>query len=70
MIVRDVELRTGRTLYERFGDLPVLVLSGLLIVVGWLVALTSDTDPKRTARARRERQALHRTKGACVNGEP
>ncbi len=29
VIIRDVELRTGRTIYERFGDLPVLVVSGL-----------------------------------------
>ncbi|HEY5026141.1 MAG TPA: apolipoprotein N-acyltransferase [Acidimicrobiales bacterium] len=58
VIVRDVELRKGRTIYERFGDLPVLVLSGLLVAAGWLSALTSDTDPELTAGARRERQAF------------
>ena len=58
VIIRDVDLRTGRTLYERFGDLPVLALSGLLVVAGWLSALANDTDPDLTARARRERRAL------------
>jgi apolipoprotein N-acyltransferase len=56
VIVRDVELRTGRTLYERFGDLPVLVLSGLAVVAGWLSALGGDPDPDLTRRARREKQ--------------
>jgi apolipoprotein N-acyltransferase len=30
-----VALRTGRTLYERFGDLPALVLSVLALLGGW-----------------------------------
>jgi len=58
VIVRNVELRTGRTIYERFGDLPVLLASGLIVVTGWLSALVADTDPDRTTRARRERQAF------------
>ncbi len=58
VIVRDVELRTGRTIYERFGDLPVLLASGLMVTAGWLSALVTDTDPDRTTRARRERQAF------------
>jgi apolipoprotein N-acyltransferase len=58
VIVRDVGLRTGRTIYERVGDLPVLLLSGILVVAGWLAALGADPDPKSTVTARRERQAL------------
>jgi apolipoprotein N-acyltransferase len=58
VIVRDVALRTGRTLYERLGDLPVLVLSGLAVVAGWLSALGGDPDSDLTSRARRERQGL------------
>jgi len=58
LIVRDVSLRTGQTVYERLGDLPVLVLSGVAVAVGWLAALVSDPDPERTAVARRERRAL------------
>jgi apolipoprotein N-acyltransferase len=58
VIVRDVGLRTGRTLYVRVGDLPVLVLSGLFVVLGWLSALGTDPDPRRTAVGRRERLAV------------
>jgi apolipoprotein N-acyltransferase len=58
VIVRDVALRTGRTLYERGGDLPVLVASGILVVLGWLAALGADPDPVSTGAARRERRAL------------
>jgi apolipoprotein N-acyltransferase len=58
VIVRDVELRTGRTLYERVGDLPVLVLSGLFVVGGWLIALGTEADPGHTDGARRERRGL------------
>jgi apolipoprotein N-acyltransferase len=58
VVVRDVSLRTGRTIYERVGDLPVLLLSGLLVVAGWLAALGADPDPKSAITARRERQAL------------
>ncbi len=58
VIVRDVGLRTGRTAYERAGDLPVLVLSGLLVLWGWLSALGTEADPRHTAGARRERRAF------------
>ncbi len=58
VIIRDVDLRTGRTIYERLGDLPVLVLSGLAVVAGWLSALGAEPDPDRTRRARRERQGM------------
>ncbi len=58
LIVRDVALRSGRTVYERLGDLPVLVLSGVLVVLGWLTAFGADADPERTAAARRERHAF------------
>jgi apolipoprotein N-acyltransferase len=58
LIVREVGLRTGRTVYERSGDLPVLVLAALLVVAGWLTALYSDSDPERNAAARHERRSL------------
>ena len=38
VVVRDVALRTGKTLYERGGDLPVLVLAGVLLLLGWVAA--------------------------------
>ena len=31
----SVALRRGATLYERFGDLPVLVVAALALLAGW-----------------------------------
>ena len=55
VMIGDVALRSGRTLYERFGDLPVLVGAALLVVGGWVAAVTEDTT---SAMARRERAWL------------
>jgi apolipoprotein N-acyltransferase len=55
VIVRDVALRTGSTLYQRGGDLPVLVVSGLLVLAGWFAALSADDRRARSDAARRER---------------
>ncbi len=53
VVVGDVERRTGATVYERFGDLPVLVAAGVLLVGGWLAGLTDTAPPARPRRARR-----------------
>jgi apolipoprotein N-acyltransferase len=39
VLVGTVALRDGRTVYERAGDLPILILSLLLLVVGWAIDL-------------------------------
>jgi len=52
VIVRDVELRVGRTLYERVGDGAALAVSGLLVAAGWLAAFTTPTDPEPAGSAR------------------
>jgi len=71
VLVGDVRLRTGLTLYERFGDLPVLLGAGALLVGGWGAALTGD-EPGReaegpgqgpTSRRKRNRPAMFRTPG-------
>jgi apolipoprotein N-acyltransferase len=38
VLLATVGLRTGRTVYERTGDWPVLVLAGLAVLGGWLMA--------------------------------
>ncbi len=38
VLLATVGLRTGRTVYERTGDWPVLVLAGLALLAGWLLA--------------------------------
>ncbi|MHB8329668.1 MAG: apolipoprotein N-acyltransferase [Acidimicrobiales bacterium] len=52
LVVGELSLRTGRTLYERVGDLPVLVaaLAGLL---GGAVLAVTDPDTVRPTRRRR-----------------
>jgi hypothetical protein len=69
VIIREVSLRTGRTVYERVGDLAVLVLAGLLVLAGWLVALgtdaDTDADADRTSAARPGRRAFLARSGAA-----
>jgi len=38
VLVATVALRTGRTVFSYVGDLPMLVLAGLALVAGWLLA--------------------------------
>jgi apolipoprotein N-acyltransferase len=38
VLLATVGLRTGRTVYERTGEWPVLVLAGLAVLAGWLLA--------------------------------
>jgi apolipoprotein N-acyltransferase len=52
VLVDDVRLRTGRTVYERFGDLPVLIAAAILLAGGWVASLT-DVDSSDTARRER-----------------
>jgi apolipoprotein N-acyltransferase len=56
VLVDDVRLRTGLTVYERVGDLPVLVGAGILLLCGWLAALTADTSSTTARRERRNRR--------------
>jgi apolipoprotein N-acyltransferase len=60
LIIRNVELRKGRTIYERVGDLPVLVLGGILVAVAWIVAFGPETDPDRAHSGRLRRAMLER----------
>ena len=67
VIVLDVALRTGATLYERGGDAPILVLAAVLVVAGWLAGVTDADNRTRTDAARRQRarakRASNRTAG-------
>ncbi len=38
VLLATVGLRTGRTVFARFGGLPILVLAGLVLVIGWMSA--------------------------------
>ena len=54
VLVVDAGLRTGRTIYERVGDLGVLVAAVVLMLMGWLGQLTS---PQQSPGANAERRA-------------
>jgi apolipoprotein N-acyltransferase len=58
VVVGDVDLRTGRTIYERFGDLPVLVVAGVLLISGWVDDLT---ESESSESSRSERRGLSRS---------
>jgi apolipoprotein N-acyltransferase len=47
-----VSLRTGRTIYEELGDLPVLVLAAVCLVAGLVLAIF-DVRGRRSWRSRR-----------------
>jgi apolipoprotein N-acyltransferase len=38
VVLATLDRRTGRTVYVRFGDLPVLLLAALALAAGWAVA--------------------------------
>lgn len=52
LVVGTLGLRQGRTVYERFGDAPVLVLAGLGLVGGWAAALLAPDVPAVRRRRR------------------
>ncbi|MDE3085379.1 MAG: apolipoprotein N-acyltransferase [Acidobacteriota bacterium] len=54
LVVGTLALRDGRTVYERFGDGPVLGLAGLGVVGGWVAGLLA---PPAGAGRRRRRQS-------------
>jgi apolipoprotein N-acyltransferase len=55
VLVGNLRLRTGLTVYERLGDLPVLVGAALALLGGWLAHL-SGARSSETAPARRRRR--------------
>jgi apolipoprotein N-acyltransferase len=55
VLVAEVSLRTGRTLYSSTGDLPVLVAGALALLLGWAVAGASGVRFTRSVRADRIR---------------
>jgi apolipoprotein N-acyltransferase len=57
VLVSDVSLRTGRTLYERLGDLPVLGAAGALVLWGWVLSMTSTESSETFQRERWARSA-------------
>jgi apolipoprotein N-acyltransferase len=62
VLVADVALRSGQTLYVRFGDLPALVVAGALVLGAWLAALLTP-DRRRGAEARRRTARRRQAQG-------
>lgn len=64
LVVGRLSMRAGRTVYERFGDLPMLVAAGAAVVGGWLVTLLGPTELSREVRRRRD---LRRRRGSTAS---
>jgi apolipoprotein N-acyltransferase len=56
LVVGRLARRDGRTVYERFGDLPVLAAAGAGVAGGWLAALLAPPEPGRAPRGHRGRR--------------
>jgi apolipoprotein N-acyltransferase len=56
VIEQSVPLRAGATIYERFGDVPVVVLAGLLALVAWAVAFRGSPLAFRLRRRLRRQR--------------
>jgi apolipoprotein N-acyltransferase len=66
VLVASVPLRDGVTIYERYGDLPILVLAVIGLLLGWVLNLTQLTESDRTrgaAAARSNWKRLRSGKG-------
>jgi apolipoprotein N-acyltransferase len=58
LVTGTLALRKGQTVYEQFGELPVLVVAGAGVVGGWLVTLLGPSElGKELQRRRRPRRA-------------
>ncbi len=51
VLVAVVALRDGATIYERFGDTPVLVIAALALLLGWLLDVTEPSAADRSPGA-------------------
>ncbi len=51
VLVADVALRDGATIYERYGDAPILVLAIVAVLLGWLLDLSEPSDADRSPGA-------------------
>lgn len=47
ILTRDVEVRTGRTIYVVLGDLPVIVLALIVLGLSWSSDVLSVREPRR-----------------------
>lgn len=51
VLVASVQLRNGATIYERYGDFPVLLLAVIALLLGRALDLTEPADSDRTPGA-------------------
>ena len=58
-LVATVALRTGRTLYNRTGDVPVLVPAALSLAAGWVPALGPRLRRRPRRQQREQQQQRH-----------
>ncbi len=64
VLVGDVALRDGATIYERYGDTPVLVIAALALLLGWLLDMTEPSAVDRSPGAAAARANWRRLRDA------
>jgi apolipoprotein N-acyltransferase len=70
VLVADMALRDGSTIYERFGDFPVLLLAFLCLLLGWAFDLTEPSDAERSPGGKAARENWRRLNRDHVGRRP
>jgi apolipoprotein N-acyltransferase len=64
VLVANVALRDGSTIYERYGDTPILLLAALALLLGWLLDITEPSRADRSPGAAAARANWRRLRDA------
>ena len=70
MLVADVALRDGSTVYERYGDTPILLIAAIALILGRLLDMTEPSAADRSPGAAAARANWWRLRHAGVSGGP
>ena len=68
VLVADVTLHDGATIYERYGDTPILVLAAVALLLGWLLDMTEPSEADRSPGAAAALANWRRLHDAGVSG--
>lgn len=68
--IGTLAMRRGRTLFARYGELPVLVVAGTGVGGGWLATALGPSERGRALRRRRRNRAADRVPARPPRGRP
>jgi apolipoprotein N-acyltransferase len=70
VLIADVALRDGSTVYERYGDTPILLIAAIALILGRLLDMTEPSAADRSPGAAAARANWRRLRYAGVSGGP